>query len=534
MYVVAHARNLDLNCSYAQQYAMAGVLNTLNMADAILDPPLARGQGGHPAILCGEERVSFAELAERVARAGNALYGLGVAAGDRVVLVASDRPVFFYAYLGLMKLGAVPCALNLRLSAADIAYIIQDSGARLVLCDAEFGPQVSEAVKGLAAPPPVVSLDDELPNLMAIVSPQLASVQRPADAPGFWMYSSGTTGKPKGVVHAQRTVFMAPEMFGTVLQVAPGDRVFASSKLFFAFALGHVMFATLQRGATAVLFPGWPDAEAIAAIVERHQPTVMLSVPTFYRNLLRSKVAERPGFKAVRHYLSAGEKLPKSLYDQWMAATGRPILDGIGATETCYLFLANRPDQLDPGTCGRPQPRVEVKLIAEDGHLVSEAGDPGVLWVKMPSVALGYWNMEERTRAIFQDGWYCTNDIFTFDAAGAYEYQGRSDDMLKISGQWVSPTEIEEHVLKHPQVSEAAVVGVPNDDGLVRLALFLVAPRVADRSSFEAELQSQLVAALSIYKCPRRTFYVDSMPMTATGKLQRYALRQIAITQGFV
>ncbi len=511
---------------------MAGVLNTLNMADEILGPPLARGQGADPAVLCGEERVSFAELAERAGRAANALRGLGVGEGDRVLLMASDRPVFFYAYLGLMKLGAVPCALNLRLSAADIAYTMADSGARLVLSDAQFVPQVREAAESLAAAPPVVSLDDELPNLMAVAESELKSVQRPADAPGFWMYSSGTTGKPKGVVHAQRTVFMAPEMFGTVLHVGPGDRVFASSKLFFAFALGHVMFATLQCGAAAILFPGWPDAEAIAAVVERHKPTVMLSVPTFYRNLLRSKVAERSGFKAVRHYLSAGEKLPKSLYDQWMAATGRPILDGIGATETCYLFLANRPDQLDPGTCGRPQPRVEVKLIAEDGTLVTRAGDPGVLWVKMPSVALGYWNMEERTRAIFQDGWYCTNDIFTFDARGAYEYQGRADDMLKISGQWVSPAEIEEHVLRHPQVSEAAVVGIPNDDGLVRLALFLVAPRVSDKPSFEAELQAQLIAALSIYKCPRRTFYVDSMPMTATGKLQRYALRQIAIAGG--
>jgi benzoate-CoA ligase len=331
-------------------------------------------------------------------------------------------------------------------------------------------------------------------------------------------------------VHGQRTVFTAPEVMGKVLGVGPGDRVFASSKLFFAFSLGHVLFATLHLGATAVLYAGWPDVEAVAEVIAQHRPTIVLSVPTFYRNMLRERVAEQPAFKEVRYFLSAGEKLPRALFDRWHAATGRPILEGIGATETCFLFLANRPDRMNPGTCGVPTPGTEVKLIGEDGARVTEPLQPGVLWVKMAAVASGYWNLDERTRAAFQDGWYCTGDMFTFDAEGWYEYQGRADDMLKISGQWVSPAEIEEFVLKHPMVSEAAVVGVPNEDGLVRLALFLVAPKVGpDRITFERELQEQLVASLSIYKCPRRMFYVDQMPLTATGKLQRHALRQIAL-----
>jgi acyl-coenzyme A synthetase/AMP-(fatty) acid ligase len=288
----------------------------------------------------------------------------------------------------------------------------------------------------------------------------LASVARSPDAPGFWMYSSGTTGKPKGVVHAQRTAFAATAVLGDLMGVTRGDRVFCSSKLFFAWALGHLMFGTLQAGATAVLYPGWPDAKAVAGVIDRHRPTIVLSVPTFYRNMLRDGVTSEPAFKDVRYFLSAGEKLPRSLFDQWKDRTG----------------------------------------------------------------------LDERSEAVFKDGWYCTNDIFTFDAQGFFEYQGRADDMLKISGQWVSPAEIEEHVLKHPNVSEAAVVGVPNEDGLIRLALFMVAPQVSDRPVFEKELQDALVASLSIYKCPRRVFYVDSMPVTATGKLQRYALRQIAQT----
>ena len=509
----------------------------LNMADAVLGPPLARGQGSDIAILCDDEAVTFTELDERVNRAGNGLKALGVGPDDRVLLVVVDRPVFYYAYLGALRIGAVPCALNLRLSVDDLAYTIADSGAKLVLADTDFLASCEQAVAKLDRSPLLVVAHgeaagrDSLLRLMDRAASDLVSVLRPADAPGFWMYSSGTTGKPKGVVHAQRTVFAATSVLGDLLDVTKGDRIFCSSKLFFAFSLGHLMFGTLQLGATAVLYPGWPDAKAVADVIARHRPTIVLSVPTFYRNLLRDDVATQAPFRNVRYYLSAGEKLPRSLFERWMKETGRPIIDGIGATETCFCFVMNRPTRMKPGTCGMPTPGTEVKLIAEDGSIVSEPDRPGVLWVKLVSVALGYWNFDALSAAVFQDGWYCTNDMFTFDADGFYEYQGRADDMLKISGQWVSPAEIEEHVLKHPDVNEAAVIGVPNEDGLVRLALFMVAPQVRDRPVFEKELQDGLVASLSIYKCPRRVFYVDAMPVTATGKLQRYALRQIALRE---
>lgn len=507
----------------------------INMAEAVLAPPMARGQGPDTALVCGNETVSFTQLDAQANRAGNALRALGIVAEDRVLLVMVDRPVFFFAYLGLLKIGAVPCALNLRLSIDDLAHTFADSGVRIVLVDEDFVPTCERAIATMRGPKPRMVIAhgeaqgyETLGPLMDAASPDLVAVLRSPDAPGFWMYSSGTTGKPKAVIHAQRTVFAATAVLGDLMKVGPGDRVFCTSRLFFAYALGHLMFATVQLGGTVVLFAGWPDANAAAQTIERHRPTVVLSVPTFYRNMLRDGVAGQPAFKKVRHYMSAGEKLPRHLFTRWMGATDHAILDGIGATETCFDFLSNRPDAVRPGTCGLPTPGTEVKLVADNGAPIHAPHRPGVLWVRLASVAAGYWNSPLLSRAAFKDGWYRTNDMFSYDADGFYEYLGRADDMLKISGQWVSPAEIEEQVLKHPEVAEAAVIGMPNEDGLVRLVLFVVAPQVTDRPAFEKSLQDALIAALSIYKCPRRMVYVDAMPVTATGKIQRYALRQIA------
>ena len=508
----------------------------MNITDAVLGPALARGQENDAAILSTGGTVTFGQLAERVNRAGNVFTAAGIGRGERVLLLVTDRPEFFYIYLGLLKIGAVPVALNLRLSAGDIAFTIDDAACTGFVLEAQFADLFTEAAAMAASKPAAFSVDapmdgyGHIPALMDAASTELASVLSAPDDPGFWMYSSGTTGKPKGVVHCQRTALDAKHMLGQLMEVGPGDRVFASSKLFFAFSLAHVMIATLNLGAAAILYPDWPDAEAVGDIVETYRPTILLSVPTFYRNMLRDGVAKGDGFKDVRYYLSAGEKLPRTLFDAWQDATGRPVLEGIGATETCFLFLANRPDRMSPGTCGVPTPGTEVKILAQDGGPEIAPGEAGVLWVRMGCVAQGYWNLEQRSAAVFKDGWYCTNDMFSIDEDGFYEYQGRADDMLKISGQWVSPAEIEERVLANPLVDEAAVVGVPNEDGLIRLALFMVAPGAgADTVQFEKELQDDLCENLSIYKCPRRMFYLDEMPLTATGKLQRFALRDIAI-----
>jgi benzoate-CoA ligase family protein len=507
----------------------------VNFADSILGPPLARGQHADTALMFEGGAVTYAELENCANRAGNALASLGVRLGDRVLLVVSDRPEFYYVYLGLLKIGAIPVALNLRLSAGDLERIFNDSGARVVVTDMLFFDIVSGAAENAATPPQLIVSDDRAPGALALAeimagaSDVLDSIPRLPDDPAFWMYTSGTTGQPKAAIHCQRTIDVADGYLGEVLGVGPGDRVFCSSKLFFAFAFSHCFISAMRLGATAVLYSGWPTVEAIADLVAEHRPTVLLSVPTFFRNLLASGAADGEAFKAVRHYISAGEKLPASLFDRWQAKTGQPIKDGVGATETCFLFLANRGGEYRPGSCGVPTPGTEVKLIDERGDLVTEADHPGIMWVKMRSVAAGYWNRDENTRVAFNDGWYCTGDMFTRDKDGWYSHEGRGDDMLKISGQWVSPAEIEEHVLKIPGVDNAAVVGVPNEDGLIRLALFLVAPQGSTGTeALETEIRETLTSNLSIYKCPRRVFFVDDLPVTGSGKVRRFQLREMA------
>ena len=508
------------------------------MAEALLSPAFGRGQHKDPAILCGDHVLSYGDLDTKANKAGNVFLELGVRQGDRVLMMVRDTPAFVYVYLGLMKIGAVPVGLSTRLAPQDTAYTIDDSGSGFFVLDAFFKDHFEEALTLTPNLPRVVYTDtkiygaEDLEGLMEAAKPDLKAVQMRWDAPAFWMYSSGTTGKPKGVVHQQKTILAAAKLMGDVLEVGPGDRIYGTSKLFFAFSLAHCLFGSLYQGASTILDPGWPDPDVVAANVEKFKPTIMLSVPTFYRNLLRDGSARKEAFKRVRYYLTAGEKMPEPLFNEWMDATGRPALEGIGATETCFLFLANRPDQLAPGTCGVPTPGTEVKIISQDGEIIREPGEPGVLWVKMDSLADGYWNLPERTKEVFEDGWYCTNDMFVMNENGMYEHQGRADDMLKISGQWVSPAEIEEEVLLHPKVSEAAVVGIPNEDGLVRLALFLVAEKDGtDKDLFERDLQEALVEKLSVYKCPRQIYYVDAMPLTATGKLQRFALRDRVLNE---
>ncbi len=509
--------------------------NAVNMAEAILGPSKARGQEQDIAIYYGDDTVTYGELNQRVNQAGNSFKELGLNKGDRVLLMVKDSPNFLYGHLGAMKMGAVAVALNLRLSSGDLKYTIEDSEASILLIDEMFIEIYEAIADSLEQPPKVIIADEKLPDydyfpdLLAGASGDLQAAKMMPDDPSFWSYSSGTTGSPKGVVHVHKMILGVNHLFGELYGIGPGDRVYGTSKLFFAYSLGHCYLAALTMGASVILFPDWPDADAVAEVVDKYRPTVLLSVPTFYRNLVRNGVASNEAFKQVRYYISAGEKLPEALFEQWQAATGQPIYEGIGATETVNLFLSNRPGVVKAGTCGKITPGTEVKLVGQDGEEINQPDTPGVLWTRMESIADSYWKLPEKSTEVFQDGWYCTNDSFTFDEDGWYEYQGRADDMLKISGQWVSPTEIEDHVLRHDKVSEAAVVGVANEDGLIRLVMFMVTPEAEEaREALEKEVQDSLIADLSIYKCPRRIIYVDQMPTTATGKLQRHALRDMA------
>ncbi|MBL6931487.1 MAG: benzoate-CoA ligase family protein [Rhodospirillales bacterium] len=507
----------------------------INAADVLLERGLSEFSGANPAILSDKISVSYAELDAAACRAGHAMRTFDVQPGDRVLIMADDRPEFFYAYLGAMKIGAVPVSLNLRFSSGNLSHVIEDSACKLFLADAQFVDVCQQAMVKLKSTPAFALIDTPcrdfpvFPELMDSQPDTLQSYLLGPDDMALWMYTSGTTGESKAVVHRQSSTLTIDRYLGTVYGVGPGDRIFCSSKLFFAFSLGHSLLASLRLGATTVLHTGWPTAEAVAAVVERHKPDVVLSVPTLYRALLKENLAGSEGFARVRHFISAGEHLPKALSDKWMMATANPILQGIGATEALIMFIGNRPDDNRPGATGKPFPGTKVKLVGESGELISETGIPGVLWVHSDSVAVQYWNQEAKSEQVFKEGWYVTGDVFFRDEDGFYHYQGRDDDMLKISGQWVSPAEIEEYVLKCPDVSDAAVIGVADSSGLVRLALCLIPARPnVDHEALRKELTDTLTSSLSIYKCPRRFIFLDEMPQTATGKTQRFKLRQIA------
>ena len=354
------------------------------------------------------------------------------------------------------------------------------------------------------------------------------------DDMAFWIYSSGTTGRPKAAVHLHRNVLISDRHLVENLGVKPGDRLLCSSKLFFAFSLGHLLLGGLRAGAAIILHKGWPEPNSIATLVKTQRPDYFFSVPTFYRNLLNAGVADDPAFANIRCCVSAGEGLPTALFEKWQKKTGTAIFEGIGSSETVYLFIANNPASFRAGSSGRPQPWVETRLFDDNQQPVTNPDTPGLLWVKMGSACDRYWNRPHKSHDTFVDGWYCTGDMFSFDAQGWWQHLGRQDAMLKISGQWVSPIEIEEQAMSANNVVDAAVVGAVNEDGLTRAMMFVVPGNPPeDRETFCQDLTNHLRKKLSIYKCPRKIRLVEQLPRTDTGKLKRFVLRQWMDDQAF-
>lgn len=501
----------------------------INAADELLGPTLARGAADDIAILFGDSEITYGTLAVAVNQLGNALKPQ-LPRGARALLLLKDSPDFVAAFLGIMRIGAVAVPLSTRLSAKDLAFVMKDSEATVLLIEDEFLPLYRDALAvGERGPDLVVvrgSGEHGFPTideLTAKAASDLDAAPATPDDVAFWLYTSGTTGMPKAAMHCHGDV-TGGDQYMSAFGYGPGERVFASSKMFFAFALGGVLIGGLRTGSTLILYDGWPDGEAIAKVVEQFRPSIMLSVPAFFRNLLRENLAIQPAFKAVRYYISAGEVLPESLYDRWLESTGRPIIEGIGATETIFMMISGTPERHCPGATGKPMPYVEAKLV-DDDHIVRETERPGVLWVKMKSLCRGYWRQPEQTAAAFRGGWFRTGDVYVVGRDGWWRHQGRGDDLLKVSGQWVSPTEIEECAATVPGVSEAVVVGATDRDGLVRLAMFLVATGSASQV-LKQQVQEKLLTTLSKYKCPRNIVFIDVLPRTATGKVRRFRLRQ--------
>lgn len=508
---------------------------TMNATDEIIGRPLMQGLGAQVAILCADRSLSFSELNDAVNRSGNALLAQGIGRGDRVLFLMDDSPELVAAYLGAMRIGAVAVALSVRLAPRDLLFIIEHSECRVIIVDAHFLDLYESAVRTLENLPLMILHDGEamppylgLEEITRDQSAQLDSMQMHPEEVGFWLYSSGTTGKPKAVMHPHRSVLVADCLERECLGLGPGDRVFTTSKLFFGFALGHSLMGGLQCGATIILSPAWPEPRLIIDTIERHQPTVLFSTPVMYSNLLREGAPARPAFLAIRHFVSAGEKLPKVLYDDWLELCGKPILDGVGTSETVFLFLLNRADDSLGGSSGKEVSWAEIRLVGEDGQDITNPGQPGQIAIRTSCQFVGYWKQPELSERVLRDGWYYPGDMFEIDAEGRWFHLGRADDMLKISGQWVSPAEIEACALSVPEVQDASVVGFPNEDGLTRIALFVV-PRDADtdQAALSETLLQTIKATLSIYKCPRTIRVIEELPRTATGKTQRFRLREM-------
>ncbi|CAA7623283.1 3-hydroxybenzoate--CoA/4-hydroxybenzoate--CoA ligase [Candidatus Terasakiella magnetica] len=497
----------------------------MNGADEILGPNLAAGRGDQLAIVCGETTLTYTELNRLVCRYGNAMLGLGLQRQQPVLLLLDDSPELVAAYLGAMKAGLVPVALNTRLATKDLAHAFADSGSPLLLVEDALLDLAKDAVAMAHSTARMITNSDFAP-LLATASDTLISADMAPDDAALWMYTSGTTGQPKGAVHAHASIALGERHVRENLGILPGDRIFSTSKLFFAYPLGHCLIGGLRCGATLVLHRGWPDAAATAEVITRTRPKVVLSVPSLYRLLLKDGAASTEAFRAVRTWVSAGENLPADLCRRWMEETGAIMLEGIGATEALFLFIAGTPTAFKPGACGKPLPWAEVQLRSPTGEIITTPDTTGDLWVRMGSLFHRYHNRPDITQRVLRDGWWKTGDVFAFDSEGWWSPQGRSDDMIKVSGQWVSPSEVEEAALCVPGVADAVAVGIPNEDGLIRLVLYAVAEVGEHEPTLETRIVETLRGKLAIFKCPRNVRFLEAIPRTATGKVQRFKLRQ--------
>jgi acyl-coenzyme A synthetase/AMP-(fatty) acid ligase len=476
---------------------------------------LATGEAGATALECGAERLSYGELRAAVERAAGAWRARGLEPGERVLIFAPDSIAWIIAYLGTIWAGGVAVGLNSRLFERELSIVLAESGARFIWCN-ESSRAVLERLLANVANPPQLVIDAGWSADLAAAN-TVPAAELAEDAPALWVYTSGTTGVPKAVMHAQRSVIGGADFARDILGLGARDRIYASSKLFFAYSLGNSLWAGLRLGAAVILDSEWPTAERVAEVVERHRPTVLFSVPTLYLKMLQTGVAARLAAAGVRRFVSAGEALPAAVRRGWRDATGVAPVSGYGASETVVLaFYCD-----DDSALLKPSPRLEYR-IREGG----EGAAPRRLWLRHPSVALGYWQRPDAERDSFTDGWFSPGDLFRRHDDGTLEFCGRDDDMLKISGQWVSILDVEQALLAASAgcVEGLAAVGIDNAEGLASIALFAVAAQGQETQA--RERIDAGIAALPKLKRPRLVKWVNELPLSATGKLQRRKLKE--------
>jgi acyl-coenzyme A synthetase/AMP-(fatty) acid ligase len=543
-----------------------GVPETFNAAAHFVDNNVAEGRGACVAIECGDARLTYRDVLHNVNRVASALRSsFDVRREERVLLLLLDGPAFVYSFFGAIKAGAVPVPLNTLWKPADYAYVVRDSCASTLIVSPELLSRVEQMPDDIRRR--LRHVVHNIDDLLTQGSPAFDAEPTHRDSPAFWLYSSGSTGAPKGCVHLQHDMVVCAELFGKgVLGIRPTDRTFSVAKLFFAYGLGNALYFPFSVGATTILWPGPPTPEHVYAVIETHRPTLFYSVPTGYGMMLaheRRRPAPSTRLRAsreksrdeglhddnhgegqdshsadlqvrdfdlssVRLAVSAGEALPAALYNRFKQRFGVDIIDGIGSTEALHMFISNRSGAIRPGSSGLLVNGYDARILDDDGVPV-RANDIGNLWIKGDSICAGYWNQHEKTKNTIEGHWIRTGDKYTQDEDGFFWYAGRSDDMLKVGGLWVSPVEVENALMAHPAVLECGVVGQEDRDTLVKpMAFVVVRSGAAPTPELATELQQFVRERLAEYKRPRWVEFLPELPKTATGKIQRFRLRELA------
>lgn len=505
-------------------------------ASAILFDNLDAGRGRNTAVMSGDVRLSYDGLCVLASQAGHAFSGAGLERSERVVMLLDDTPVYPAAFFGAVRAGFVPVLTNILSPADLLRYYIEDSAARVVVTEANLLPVLSQALEGGPAVELVVVANGDLPGTFlaptvsweAFVSghpAECAPADTHRDDMAFWMYSSGSTGRPKGIVHLQHDMAYTHLSYGvSVLGLSEKDIVYSVPKIFFAYGFGNSVTFPFAVGAAAVLNPGRPEPGPIYDAIEQHRPTVFFGLPTLYNALVAHKGSAERDLSSVRMCISAAEPLPEDTFEEWKRRYGLEILEGLGSTEVLHIYVSNFSGDIVKGASGKRVPGYEVDLRDMDGNPVAP-GEAGTMWVRGDSQAPFYWNQPDKTAETMRGDWIYTGDRFTLDADGFYHFDGRADDLIKVSGQWIYPLEIERCLNEHPEVLESCVLGIQRDRLMTTKAWVVLRSGVQGSDEMTRQLQDYVKATLLPYKYPRIVEFRDDLPKTGTGKIDRQALR---------
>ena len=494
-----------------------------NAAFDLIERNRQAGRGAKVAFHDDAGSVTYAQLAEKVNRFGSGLLAMGLRMEDRVLIAMHDSIDWPVAFLGAIRAGIIPVAVNTLLTTKDYQYMLTDSRAKALVVSEALLPQFKPMIDGLPFLQHVIVSGSSFNEVLAKGQETLAPAPTTRDDACFWLYSSGSTGMPKGTVHAHSSMIETAELYARgVLGMKESDVVFSAAKLFFAYGLGNSLSFVLAVGATAVLMAERPTPAAVFKRLTGRKPTLFYGVPTLYAGMLADPAFPRKEDLALRICISAGEALPSQIATSFKERTGLDILDGIGSTEMLHIFLSNRPGDFRYGSTGKAVPGYELRLVDEKGNLVKQ-GELGELEISGSTSAMYYWNNRAKTRSTFVGAWAKSGDKYSQDADGFYVYGGRTDDMLKVGGIWVSPAEVEAALVSHAAVLEAAVVGQEDEQKLVKPKAYVVLKPGARAT--DEELKAHVKSKLAPYKYPRWIEFATDLPKTATGKIQRFKLR---------